>query len=115
MNIIIKSKNIELTAQLKEFIEKKISSLEKYFNLLQTPDDPSLPPKAEAIVEISRTTFHHRKGDIFRAEVLLTFHRNSLRAGVSAPNLKIAIDAAHDDLQRQITNFKEKIIDQSRK
>lgn len=115
MNIIIKSKNIELTTPLREFIEKKISSLEKYFNLLQTADDPSLSPKAEAIVEISRTTFHHRKGDVFRAEVLLTFHRNSLRAGVSAPNLEIAVDAARDDLQRQITSFKGKIIDKSRK
>jgi len=114
MNIIIKTKNIELTPSLRNFVEEKIGSLDKYFNLLQTKDDPALVSKIEAIVEVGRTTLHHRKGNVCRAEVLLSFHRNSLRAAKSANDLEIAITAVRDDLQRQITAFKEKMIDSSR-
>ena len=115
MNIKIKAKNIELTPTLKDFVEKKIGSLEKYFNLLQMEDDPALVAQIEATVEVGKTTLHHRKGDIFRAEVLISFHRNTLRAGKSADDLEKAIDAVRDDLQRQITTFKGKLIDKSRK
>jgi len=115
MNIIVKTKNIEMTPSLREFVEKKIGSLEKYFDLLQEVDDPSLKSKIEAVVEVGKTTLHHRKGDICRAEVLLTFHKNKLRAGKSADDLEKAIAAVRDDLQRQITDFKEKMLDKARK
>jgi ribosomal subunit interface protein len=115
MNIIIKTKNIELTPTLRIFVETKIGSLEKYFNLLQTEDDPALVSKIEAKVEVGKTTLHHRKGNICRAEVLLSFHRNNLRAAKSADDMEKAVVAVRDDLQRQITAFKEKLIDKSRK
>lgn len=114
MNITIKAKNIELTPTLKEFTEQKIGSLEKYFNFLRTEDDPSLVSEIETSVEVGKTTLHHNKGDIFRAEVLISFHRNTLRAAKSADDLEKAIVAVRDDLQRQITTFKEKMIDKSR-
>ena len=115
MNIIVKTKNIEMTPSLREFVEEKIGSLEKYFDLLQEVDDPSLVSKIEAVVEVGRTTLHHRKGDICRAEVLITFHRNKLRAAKSADDLEKAVVAVRDDLQRQITDFKEKMLDKKRK
>jgi putative sigma-54 modulation protein len=115
MNIIIKTKNIEMTPSLREFVEEKIGSLEKYFDLLRKEDDPALVSAIEADVEVGKTTLHHRKGDICRAEVLLTFHSNKLRAAKSADDLEKAIVEVRDDLQRQITNFKEKMIDKNRK
>ena len=114
MNIIVKTKNFELTPALREFIEEKIGSLQKYFDLLQTKDDPALVPTIEAAVEVGKTTLHHRKGDICRAEVLIAFHGNKLRAAESADDLEKAIVAVRDDLQRQITDFKEKMLDSSR-
>ena len=104
-----------MTPSLREFVEEKIGSLEKYFDLLQEVDDPSLVSKIEAVVEVGRTTLHHRKGDICRAEVLITFHRNKLRAAKSADDLEKAVVAVRDDLQRQITDFKEKMLDKKRK
>jgi ribosomal subunit interface protein len=115
MNIIVKTKNFELTPSLREFVENKIGSLEKYFDLLRGADDPSLVSEIDAVVEVGKTTLHHRKGDICRAEVLLTFHSNKLRAAKSADDLEKAIVAVRDDLQRQITDFKEKAIDKNRK
>lgn len=115
MNIIVKTKNFELTPSLREFVESKIGSLEKYFDLLREDNDSSLVSEIDAVVEVGKTTLHHRKGDICRAEVLLTFHRNNLRAAKSADDLEKAIVAVRDDLQRQITDFKEKMIDKARK
>ena len=114
MNIIIKTKNFELVQSLREYAEEKIGSLEKYLNFLQEEKDPALVAEIEAVIEVGKTTTHHRKGDIFRAEVLLTFHRNKLRAAKSADDLEKAIVEVRDDLQRQITDFKEKMIDSSR-
>jgi len=114
MNIIIKTKNFELTPVLREFAEEKIGSLEKYLNFLQEEKDPALVAEIEAVIEVGKTTTHHRKGDICRAEVLLTFHRNKLRAAKSADDLEHAIVEVRDDLQRQITDFKERMIDTSR-
>ena len=115
MNIIIKTKNIEMTPALREFVEEKIGSLEKYFDLLQEADDPGLVSATDAIVEVGKTTLHHRKGDICRAEVLLTFDRNKLRAAKSADDLEKAIVEVRDDLQRQITDIKERLLDKNRK
>jgi len=115
MNIIIKTKNFELTPAIREFTEKKIGSLEKYFNLLQQDDNPELAPKTEVIIEVGKTTMHHRKGEIFRAEVLITFYDKKIRAAKSADDLQKAIVEVRDDLQRQITDIKEKMIDQKRK
>jgi ribosomal subunit interface protein len=115
MNIIVKTKNFEMTPSLREFVEDRIGSLEKYFDLLREADDPSLVSEIDAVVEVGKTTLHHRKGDICRAEVLLTFHSNKLRAAKSADDIEKAIVAVRDDLQRQITDFKEKAIDKNRK
>lgn len=115
MNIIIKTKNFELTPSLREFAEQKIGSLKKYFDFFQTGDDPRLKSKIETAVELGKTTAGQRKGEIWRAEVLITFHRNKIRAAKSAADLEMAITAVRDDLQRQITNFKEKLLDKNRK
>lgn len=115
MNIIIKTKNFELTPSLREFAEKKISSLKKYFDFFQKEDDLNLGSRIDAAVELGKTTSGQRKGNIFRAEVLITFHGNSLRAAESADDLEKAVVAVRDNLQRQITDFKEKMIDEKRK
>ncbi|GEM_PF-1078618 len=117
MNIIIKTKNFELSPELREFAEDKILSLEKYFDFFQEDGDnlPGMKSKIDAAVELGKTTAGQRKGNIFRAEVLITFHRNKLRTAESADDLEKAIVAARDNLQRQITDFKEKLLDKTRK
>ncbi len=115
MNIIIKTKNFELTPALREFAEEKISSLERYFDVFQVADAPGLKSSIEVDAEIGKTTTNQRHGDIFRAEVLITFPGGKIRAGVSADDLEKAIVAVRDDLQRQITDFKEKMLEKTRK
>ena len=58
MIITIKAKNLELTDELRNFVEEKIGSLEKFITL------------AEAFVEVEKETMHHKKGKIFKNKEL---------------------------------------------
>lgn len=118
MNIIIRSKNCELTPTFKEFVEQKIASLEKYSTMFQENDDhdpTKEKAKVEAIVEVGKTTFHHKKGDLFQAECHLIFPGKTLTAEASSGDLKTSVNIVREELQRQITSYKDKLIEQSRK
>ena len=115
MNIIIRTKNIEMTPTLREFIEIKISSLEKYCRECQVDDDPSLSSTTEAIVEVGKDTLHHKKGDVYQAQCQFTFNGNKIHAHTDADDLEKAVAAVRDDLQDQLTRLKGKRIDKNRK
>ena len=73
MKIIIKTKNIDLTQALKNYIEEKINSLEKFAKDLfgeKYFDNffGKRKPRIEAWVEIGKETLHHKKGPFFWAE-----------------------------------------------
>jgi len=58
-------------------------------------------------VEVGRLTRHHRRGRVYRAEVNLAAPRLNLRAVEEGEDLRAAIDAVRDKLQREIKKFKE--------
>ena len=74
MKINIKSTHLDLTPALKEYIEEKIGSLAKF---LKRWDPEGV---VEAYVEVARTTKHHHKGNVFRAETDLRVPGKVLRA-----------------------------------
>jgi len=98
MKINIKGTNMELTEAIKDYVEEKIGSLDKFYdNIL------------EARVDVGKTTNHHQKGDVFRAEVNLEVpQKGVLRAEATREDLYMAINQVKDELQRQIKKFKEK-------
>jgi len=101
MKIDLKTKNFEITPSIKTFLQQKMDSLDKFL-----PNDESI----FAEVELAKTTEHHKKGDIFMAEVNLTMPGRLIRAVAEKWDLRVAIDAVKDDLQREITMSKEKNI-----
>jgi putative sigma-54 modulation protein len=103
MKIILKATNFSLTSAISDYIEEKIGGLSKFI-----PDHES--PAVEARVEVGRTTKHHQKGDVFRAEVNLKIPSRLLRAERETGDLYASIDAVHDEMKRQIISFKEKRI-----
>ncbi|OGZ71730.1 MAG: ribosomal subunit interface protein [Candidatus Staskawiczbacteria bacterium RIFCSPLOWO2_01_FULL_33_9] len=102
MNIIIKTKNLELTASLQEFIEEKIGGLKKFTKILQKDSSEGF------FVEIGRETNHHRKGDIFRAEARVHLPQKTLVAVSEKDDLKRAIVEVKDELQQEIKKYKLK-------
>ncbi|MEK7593348.1 MAG: ribosome-associated translation inhibitor RaiA [Patescibacteria group bacterium] len=101
MNIIIKSSKLDLTPAIKEYIELKIGSLDRFLEKFEQKSE------IKAEVEIARTTQHHRHGDIFYAEINLHLPKKNLRAEHSDWDIRVAIDKAKDKLQQEIKKYKE--------
>lgn len=103
MRLFIKGTAIQLTPAIEDYIQKRIGGLEKYLKRLDSP-------AVEVRVEIGKITSHHKKGDIFRAEVNLKLPGALLRAEEASGDLFAAIDFVHEELKRQIISFKDKRI-----
>lgn len=99
MEIIFKSKNFSLTPSVENYIQKKIKTLEKF---LKNFNQETI----KFAVEVGRTTYHHKSGDIFRAEINLSLGGQLLRAESEQDDLFAAIDETRDDLEQEIKKFK---------
>ena len=98
MRIKIKSTNIILTPNIKDYLEDKILSCEKFLN---TKFD------VPAQVEIEKST-HHKKGKVFRAEINLKLPKSPLRVESTGEDLYFTITDLKDKLQRVLKKYKEK-------
>jgi len=111
MKINIKATKIKLAPSIYEFIEKKISPLEKFTrfanNNYRSPSG-KIKPSLEAFVEIEKGT-HHKKGPFFRAECQLRFPRGTMRSEAVSADLRTALDDVRADLQRKLRSQKAKM------
>ncbi len=99
MNTNIKATNITLTPAIQEYVDKR---LEKIKNILA--NDPS----AQCDVELARVTNHHKKGDIFKAELHIVGREKNFYASIENEDLYSAIDLARDEIFREVTSGKER-------
>ena len=138
MKINILTKNIKLTSALKNFIEEKINPLEKFVKVLYSEPGRRIStrfskrkpriakrveisllgekyykpgkPRAEAWMEVGKETLHHKKGPFFWAECQMRFPGKSIRSTARAENLELAVNEVKDELQRELKEYKEKIM-----
>ncbi len=100
MNIHIKTTNITLTDAISDYVNKRLEKLEKL-----TSDDPS----SQCDVELGRTTAHHNKGEIFRAEVhLIGAGGLNLYSSIEKEDLYASIDEVRDAIVREFTSSRKK-------
>jgi len=98
MKIKIKATKINLTAELKQYIEEKMLSLMKYYNGIIKAD-----------VEVEYTTRHHKKGEVYRAEVNLDVPGKLIRIEKTEKNIYKAIDKVRDHLKIILIKYKERL------
>ena len=120
MKVVIKTKNLRLTKALKNFVEEKVNSLEKFLKIFQSAEYFNHflgkgKPRVEAWVEIGKISLHHKKGPYFWAECQMRLPGKSLRSTAKSNDLKLAITEIKDELQRELKEYKEKIIDKTRR
>ena len=120
MKITILAKNIKLNLALRDFVKEKINDLEKFSNLFVPDKDIGVSlgrkkAKVEARVEIGKTTRHHLKGQVFRAECQMSFPGKTIRSVALSEDLRLAITEVKDELQRQIKRYKRKISAKTKK
>ncbi len=118
MQVNINTKDIELTESLRTYVEKKVGDLERYLQGMYEENDMPEEQSGErdpvmVDVEIGRTTRHHRKGDVYRAEINIDVPstKRVLRAESKKPDLHLAIDEVKDEMQREIKKYRNKRTD----
>lgn len=104
---IVKGTNLDLTPAIDEAAARIVEALDKYVD----PTDTS----ALAEIEVSRTTNHHRSGEIFRAEINFHSRIGNLRAEAEKEDLYAALTTIKDEVIEALRSKKSKKIDFVRK
>ncbi|WP_368654419.1 ribosome-associated translation inhibitor RaiA [Ornithinibacillus sp. 4-3] len=94
MNFNIRGENIEVTQAIRDYAEKKITKLEKYFDDKPTSD-----------VHVRLSVYNNEQ----RIEVTIPMSDLLLRAEEQHVDLYAAIDLVIDKLERQIRKYKTKV------
>ena len=97
MKLNLKATGIELTPAIRDYAEKKVLALEKYFR-----DKPDVV----AHVEVGKSTQHHRSGYVFRAEVRIMGGGLDVYAASEQSDLYAAIDVVKDEITHKLTHEK---------
>lgn len=111
MQINLKSDNLELSDSIYEYVNKKIGELERFIpNTGEGPNNAGEHDTVQVDVEVGRTSNHHKKGDVYKAEVNMAVpgEKNVLRATSEQWDLHQAIDEVKEDMQRQLKKYKTK-------
>jgi putative sigma-54 modulation protein len=101
MNINIKGSNISLTPAISDYVDKRLKKISKLLG-----NDSAL----QCDVELARTTAHHQKGEIFRAEVHIVGSGKDIYAASEQEDMYAAIDLVRDDVLREVKAKKAKQI-----
>ena len=102
MHIIITGVHIEITDAIREYVNTRLSSLNKY----SSKNDTS----AKLSVELSKTTAHHAHGDVFQVVVQAHIKGSNVNVKAVREDLYSAIDEVKDMLARELTEEKDKRI-----
>ncbi|MCY0898680.1 MAG: ribosome-associated translation inhibitor RaiA [Firmicutes bacterium] len=93
MDVIVRGKNVEVTAALKDHVTRKLSKLSKYF------DHRAVTAHARLVVE----------GDDHVIEVTMPLDGLLLRAEETSPDMYASIDRVVDKLERQLLKYKARV------
>jgi len=113
MRIITTIKEIEHSIALEKYIEKKITTLKKYINILKK--DEVKNTLAEVFIDVSKETKHHKKGDIFLVKAKIVLPKKVLFASYKADDIFKSVDGVKEELKIEIEKYKFKKIDKNRK
>ena|SRR3989338_7495034 len=103
MRIITKYTNLDSTPAIETYINEKVGALAKFLRPFEVNNE------INARIEVGRTTNHHNKGLVYRAEINLDLPGEVLRAEHEDWDVRIAIDQAKDKLQREVVKYKERL------
>ncbi|MED1204393.1 ribosome hibernation-promoting factor, HPF/YfiA family [Heyndrickxia acidicola] len=95
MNYNIRGENIEVTPAIRDYVEKKVGKLERYF--IETPN---------ANVHVNLKVYPDKTGKV---EITIPMTQLVLRAEESNIDMYAAVDLIVDKLERQIRKHKTKV------
>lgn len=105
MRLSFTGRKIRITPSIDNYVRVKLIS-----TLLKLLSGEKLREAAALDVELSKTSAHHRKGAIWRADATLELpgRKNPIFASAEDGNLRAAIDILADEVKRVLKRYKEK-------
>lgn len=107
--INIKATNLDLTTELRNYVDEKISAIEKFMSL-----KPDQTPIADIELEKQHGD-HHKQGEIYRAEINLQYKGELFRTESRKEDIKVALNDAKEEMIRRIRKTREKKTDMFRR
>jgi putative sigma-54 modulation protein len=103
MKINIKAKNIEITQAISDYVEKKVTNLEKILSQIEENG-------GEVLVnfEVGKSTNHHKSGDVFHSDCLINIDGREFYSSSDKEDLYQTIDEIKENLFRDISKNKNK-------
>ena len=114
MKIITKSKNLDLSEALQNFIDDKIGGLKKFTDILKREDEIG-KTLAEIFVEVEKETKRRNKGEIYSCQLEVVLPGKSLSVKSNSDDLYKAIVMARGEMEEEIKKYKVKKIEKNRR
>jgi putative sigma-54 modulation protein len=93
MSVAVRGKNIDITPALRDYVEKRVSKVTKYFSEVEN---------INAVLSVEKNRHY--------VEVTVPVNGIILRAQESTSDMYTSIDLVVDKIERQITKYKNKLI-----
>ena len=103
MQINLLGKNMELTQAIKDYVSKRVTNLEKLLTSIEEGGG-----KVMANFEVSKSTNHHKSGEIFHTDCLIKIDGREFYSSSDEEDLYQAIDAIKDSLYNEINKNKDR-------
>ncbi len=100
--------DFSMTPAIKNYVEKQMAHLNKFVN-------KSLEELPMCYVEIGKTTNHHKKGVLFKAEFTVHIGGKSFRAEAREEDLYAALDKITEEMTEELKTFKDKKVSLAKK
>ncbi len=102
MRLIISGKHLNITEAIRDYAEKKVGRVKKYFdNIIE--------------VDVTLSVQHLKEGPEHIADVLIFANGTRIKATARDNDLYASIDEVVDILENQVTKYKEKLRDNRHK
>jgi len=92
---------MELTEAIKDYVSKRVTNLEKLLTRIE-----GMQGKVMVNFEVSKSTNHHKSGNIFHADCLINIDGKEFYGSADKEDLYQAIDAVKDSLYNEINKNK---------
>jgi ribosomal subunit interface protein len=99
MQLDIKATGFKLTDAMRNILQTKMDLLDAKVK--------RFGPVVAGRIEVCKTTAHHKKGDVFHAEIIVRLPGKQVVAEAVDADLYKAFGEAKRELTRQITEYKE--------
>lgn len=99
MKINIKATNMDLTDAISDYVNKRLETIEKFVK----KDE-----EIKGYVEVGKTTNHHNKGDIFKAEFDIEIKGENYFTVSEKEDLYSAIDEAKNEVVSKIIHNRDR-------